>query len=238
MQDELTQTAREMIPLLRAAQSITAMLFFAATWKALIKPSKDASRLRAVLLLWGIPLTLGALLITYGGVPRDLVLTLFPIVTALSCLLAVASLAWRPAREAMARMSDAEVRHLMAFRAIFGMFILGGTAAGLFPARFAWTGGLGDLIVSWLATASPTSLAARGAKPMRVLVHGAGVLDLMQVGFHIVTLVIPWLRGNDSLGPTAFLPWIAVPLMLALNLHGLRQALTESTATKPSLKAA
>ena len=227
MQDEL-------IPLLRAAQSISAVLFFFATWRALTQSQEDASKLHIALLGWGTPLMLGALALTYGDVPRDLVLTLFPILTALSCLLATASLAWRPAQAAMAALSDAEVRYLLVFRAIFGMFILGGASAGLLPLRFAWTGGLGDLIVSWLATASPTSLASHGPKPMRILVHGIGVLDLLQVGFHIVTLVIPWLRGNDSPGPTAFLPWIAVPLMLALNLHGLRQALTESPAAKPA----
>ncbi len=237
MQDELAQTAHEMIPLLRAAQSISAVLFFFATWRALIKPraaTEGMSRLRIALLTWGLPLTFGALVLSYGGVPRDLVLTLFPVVTAVSCVLATASVAWRPVQQAMAALSDAEVRYLLAFRAIFGMFIVGGASAGLFPSHFAWTGGLGDLIVSWLATASPTSLAAGGPKPMRILVHSVGVLDLLQVGYHIVTLVIPWLRGNDSAGPTAFLPWIAVPLMLALNLHGLRQALTESNATKPA----
>lgn len=225
MQDEL-------IPLLRAAQSLSAVLFFFATWRALTNAKAHARKLHIALFGWGMPLMLGALVLTYGDVPRDLVLTLFPILTALSCVLATASLAWRPAQEAMAALSDAETRYLLAFRAIFGMFILGGASAGLFPVGFAWTGGLGDLIVSWLATASPTSLASQGPKPMRILVHSIGVLDLLQVGFHIVTLVIPWLRGNDSPGPTAFLPWIAVPLMLALNLHGLRQALTETNAAK------
>lgn len=221
MQDEL-------IPLLRAAQSITALLFFFASWRALTAAQEHARNMRIALIGWGLPLMLGALVLTYGEVPRDLVLTLFPAFTALCCLLATATLAWRPAQAAMAALSDADVRYLLSFRAIFGMFILGGASAGLFPLRFAWTGGLGDLIVAWLATASPTSLASHGPKPMRILVHGIGMLDLLQVGFHIVTLVVPWLRGNDSPGPTAFLPWIAVPLMLALNLHGLRQALTES----------
>ncbi len=228
MDNELSQTAHAMIPLLRGAQSLAAVLFFFATYRALAKPTTGQKTLHRGLLAWGIPLMLGALVLTYGGIPRDLVLTSFPIVTALSCALAVATLAWRPMRDAMAALSDTETRYLLAFRAIFGMFIIGGASSGLFPAGFAWTGGLGDLIVSWLATASPTSLAARGPKAMRVLVHGIGVLDLLQVGFHIVTLVLPWLRANDSPGPTAFLPWIGVPLMLALNVHGLALALTET----------
>ena len=229
MNEELFETTRAMIPLLRGAQSLTAVLFFFATYRALMKGTAGNERLRAALLGWGIPLMLGALVLTYGGIPRDLVLTLFPVVTALSCVLAVATLGWRPMQAAMAALSDTETRYLLAFRAIFGMFIVGGASAGLFPEGFAWTGGLGDLIVSWLATASPPSLAARGPKAMRVLVHGVGVLDLMQVGFHIATLVLPWLRANDSPGPTAFLPWIGVPLMLALNVHGLALALTETT---------
>lgn len=227
MNEEVFETAQAVIPLLRGAQSLTAVVFFIATYRALTARS-GTSRLRIALLAWGIPLMLGALVLTYGGIPRGLVLTLFPIVTALSSALALASLPWRPMRDAMASLSDSEVRHLLAFRAVFGMFIVGGASAGLFPEGFAWTGGLGDLIVSWLASASPTSLDARGPKPMRILVHAVGVLDLMQVAFHIATLVLPWLRANDSPGPTAFLPWIGVPLMLALNLHGLRSALLET----------
>lgn len=146
--------------------------------------------------------------------------------------LALVSLAWAPARRAFDQLSDAEVRGLLVYRATFGGMLIAGAALGSFPPVFAWTAGVGDLLVTWLAAAMPGALATGGSRPARLLVHGWGLFDLVQVVVVVLTIVRPWLIESNAAVPSLLLPWIGVPLMLALNLHGFRHALSEARSNR------
>jgi hypothetical protein len=162
------------------------------------------------------------------------VVTLLPVGVFLGLGLALASHFHAPTRNAFDALSDGQVRTLLGYRAIFGAFLFAGAALELLPPSFAWTAGLGDLVVGWLAHAAPRSLGRGGSRGLRLLVHGVGLVDLLQVVVLAMSVVRPWLAahaeaGAPVLGPPLVLPWIGVPLMLALNLHGLRRAIADKT---------
>ena len=159
-------------------------------------------------------------------------LLLLPLGVFLGLGLAIGSLFHAPTREAFESLDDGAVRTLLGYRATFGAFLFAGAALDLFPPSFAWTAGLGDLAVGWLAHVAPGSIGRQGARGWRLLVHGVGLVDLLQVVFLAMTVVRPWLvaraeLGEVVLGPPLLLPWVGVPLMLAINLHGLRSAWRE-----------
>src|SRR5207237_4070194 len=93
-----------------------------------------------------------------------------------------------------------------------------------FPFRFALTAGLGDLAVTWIAFAVPASLSASGPRWARLLVHGVGMADMLMVLYLALTVVRPFSLAHGNSVTTMTLPWLAVPLMFALNAHGLRKA--------------
>ncbi len=151
--------------------------------------------------------------------------------------LAGASLFYGPARRAFDRLEDSDVRALSSYRAIFGAFLFAGAALGLFPPIFALLAGTGDLVAGWLAAAAPRSLAAGGSRAARWVVHGWGVLDLLDVFALIVLVVRPWLVETGSPGPSLLLPWLAVPVLFALNIHGLRRTIEEVRGAPPERRA-
>jgi hypothetical protein len=172
-----------------------------------------------------------------------LVVTLLPLGVFLGLGLALASHFHAPTRDAFDALSDGQVRTLLGYRAIFGAFLFAGAALELLPPSFAWTAGLGDLVVAWLAHAATGPLGRGGSRGWRLVVHGVGLLDLVQVVVLAMTVVRPWLAahaeaGAPVLGPPLVLPWIGVPLMLALNLHGLRRAIADKTEPSGSLERA
>lgn len=138
-------------------------------------------------------------------------------------LLAFASLKWPAAQRAFESLTDSQVRTLMSYRTIFGAFLFAGAALELFPPIFAMTAGLGDLLAGWLALAAPASLTSKDGRLWQWLTHGWGTLDLFDVAALGTFVVRPWLIEHQSLGPSMLLPWLAVPLLLTLNLHGLRR---------------
>jgi len=137
---------------------------------------------------------------------------------------AVASLFSPSLRRAFDSIGDSDMRVLLSFRAIYGALLFALAMLGHFPQSFAVTAGVGDLVVGWLGIAMPARLSADGPRWARALVHGVGMADMLMVLFFAVTLVRPWslAHGNATTGMT--LPWLAVPLMFAVNAHGLRNA--------------
>ena len=95
------------------------------------------------------------------------------------------------------------------------------------PTGFALPAGLGDLLAGALALAVPGSLAAGGHRGLRLLVFGVGLVDFINVIALQVLVLVPWLTQTHSLGISLLLPWVAVPLLATLNLHGLRRVVTE-----------
>ena len=52
-----------------------------------------------------------------------------------------------------------------------------------------------------------------------------------------VLVLVPWLVASRSEGISLVLPWVVVPSMVALNLHGLRSVLAELFASPRLVKA-
>lgn len=134
-------------------------------------------------------------------------------------------------------LTDGQWRTLMSLRAVFGALLLASGAAGLMPAAFALPAGLGDLLVGALALAVPGNLAAKGHRGARLLVFGVGIADFVQVIALQVLVLVPWLVASRSEGISLVLPWVVVPSMVALNLHGLRSVLAELFASPRLVKA-
>ncbi len=220
----------ELVTPARIALSLTVVGFVVASLLAL-RGGDTVARIEAAPLVralaaWAVLAGIPAVVLSHGAlVPVGR--ALLPVGVFVGLALAVASNLWAPARRAFDALGDGEVRSLLGYRATFGAFLFAGAALGLFPPLFAWTAGLGDLAVTWLAHVAPGSLASRGPRGWRFLVHGWGLLDLVEVVVLAMTVVRPWLAEHDSLGPPLLLPWLGVPLMLALNLHGLRRAFSE-----------
>ncbi len=143
-------------------------------------------------------------------------------------ILAFASLFWKPACKAFDSLLDHQVRGLMAYRAIFGAFLFAGAGLELFPPIFALIAGTGDLLAGWLSAVAKESIVNGGGRKWRWLVHGWGTVDLIDVAILGTFVVQPWIVTTQSPGPSLLLPWLAVPLLLALNLHGLRKNFKES----------
>ncbi len=221
----------------RMALAITCVVFAFACVRALRGRDADehASHRPALrpLGLWLVALGLPALVLsTMSFTP--LTLLLLPVGVFLGLFSMIAGLFHAPTRRAFDALDDGQIRTLLGYRAIFGAFLFAGAALELFPPVFAWTAGLGDLLVAWLAHAAPGSLARGGSRGWRLLVHGWGLLDLVEVVVMAMAVVRPWIAEHGSLGPPMVLPWIGVPLMLALNLHGLRRAIADGAARQAS----
>jgi hypothetical protein len=154
----------------------------------------------------------------------DTLAVTFPIGLGLGIAAAVASLFFEPARRAFDDLTDAEVRVLLSFRAIYGALLLALGAIGHFPVSFAISAGLGDLAVTAVAFATPVRLDRDGPPWARLAVHGLGLADMIMVLVLAGTVVRPWTLSHENAATTMTLPWLAVPLMFALNAHGVRRA--------------
>ncbi len=217
-------TTHPLAPYVLASVTAMAIAFAVAAWRAL------GHRFG---LLLAVALVVAA---SFSHVPvlRATLPTTFPAVAAVGVALAIASLFSASARRAFGAMSDADTRLVLAFRAVFGGLLFALAATGHLPYGFAITAGLGDLAVGLLALTVPGRLDASGARLWRVVVHGAGALDMLQVIFLAVTVVRPWSIAHDNVATAMTLPWVVVPLMLAVNAHGLLTALRATTAEPSS----
>ena len=217
----------------RVSITITAIICAISFYKA-FKGSQPASlagsRFMGMLTVWMIVMGSVALVFTHtsifglGGV-------YLPFGVVPGFILAFLSLFWKPAIDAFDGLSDQQLRSLMTYRIVFGAFLFAGAGLTLFPPVFAMTAGIGDLAAGWLAAVAGGSLIDDKNIKWRWLVHGWGTIDLLDVAILGTFVVRPWLIENQSLGPSLLLPWVAVPLLLAINLHGLRQTFRRSRST-------
>jgi hypothetical protein len=150
-----------------------------------------------------------------------------PGIALLGLALGVAALCSSRVAARFSKLADAEWRMLMSYRAVIGALILAGGAQGILPPEFAVPVGAGDLVVGALAALAPGSLAAGGSRASRLVVFGTGVLDFAYALTLIVRVLVPWLAETRSPGLSLLLPWVGVPLMLTINLFGLRQLWAE-----------
>lgn len=207
----------------RVAISITVVACVVSFLRAF--PRDGAARpFFRVALGWSLVMGAVALVVTHAGLV-DVPGRYLPLGVAPGLVLAILSLGWGPARAAFDALPDHQVRHLMLYRAVFGAFLFAGAGLGLFPPVFAWTAGLGDLLAGWLAIVAPRVVPDGGRRAWPLVVHGWGALDLVDVAVLGTLVVRPWLVAHHSPGPSMALPWVAVPLLFALNLHGIRRAL-------------
>ncbi len=154
---------------------------------------------------------------------REIVLVAFPVGLALGLGLAVTSLASPSMRSAFDQLTDTDTRLLVSARIGFGAMLFAIAGLGAIPASFAYAAGTGDVVVGCLALALPSTMDRSGSKLVRGILHGIGFLDLVQVVVLAVTVVAPFARARGDAPISLALPWLAVPLMVAVDLHGLRK---------------
>jgi hypothetical protein len=155
-----------------------------------------------------------------------------PAVAVVGVGLGVAALASPRVAARFTNLVDGQWRLLMLYRAVFGALIVAGGAQGLLPAAFALPVGAGDLLTGALAVLAPGSLAAGGSRASRLVVFGIGALDLTYALIMIVRVLVPWLAETRSPGLSLLLPWVGVPLMMTVNLFGVRQLLAEQSRVR------
>jgi hypothetical protein len=204
---------------------LTAHVALAALRGRTTKERVDAAPFSRLALGWALVAGAAALVLSHTPL-ASLGVRLLPVGTLAGVALGIGSLFHAPARRAFDRLRDEDVRAISAYRTLFGAFLFAGAGLGLFPPLFAVVAGTGDLVAGWLATVAPRSLAADGSRAGRLVVHGFGAADLVDVLALAILVVRPWLVETGSPGPSLLLPWVAVPILFALNLHGLRSALS------------
>jgi hypothetical protein len=195
----------------RASITLTSLVFVVFALRTIFRGSRGAA-----FVLAGAWLVAAAF--AHVQVLTDTLTRTFPL-GGVAIAAAVASLFSAPLRRAFDEVSDADMRVLLSFRAIYGALLFAAAAIGHLPTDFALTAGLGDLLVGWLAIAMP--LEKRWA---RLVVHGLGLADMLMVLFSAMTIVRPWSAAHANATTIMTLPWLAVPLMFAINAHGLRKA--------------
>lgn len=201
-------------------------LFALVTLAVVIGALRRGAPIPTLVWTWAVLAGAAGLVFTHvvRGVPAP---AMVPAVATVGLGLAVAGLFTARVRERFDRLDDQKWRTLMLLRAVFGALLLASGAAGIMPAGFALPAGLGDLLVGGLALAAPGSLAAGGHRGSRLLVFGVGLADFASVIALQVLVLVPWLARTGGLGISLLLPWVAVPALAAVNLHGMRRLLVE-----------
>jgi hypothetical protein len=203
----------------RGAVTLTALVFVIVLHRVLFR---RAPKVGAIAL--GVPFAIAAAF-SHIGPLQDMLVRLFPVGLVIAFAAAAGSLFSASARRAFDAVSDGEMRMMLAFRAMFGGLLIGLAAIGHFPYEFALAAGLGDMLVTWVAFAVPAPLDASGPRWARLVVHGVGLADMLMVVTGAITVVRPWSLAHGNSATTMTLPWLAVPLMFAINAHGLRTAI-------------
>jgi len=215
----------DLVAPLRILITITALICFLCFVFAFKRGALESKNLQKLffnrLYVWGFFAATVALVFTHSSLIENPGQYL-PFGVAVGFLLAILSLFWQPAITTFDSLSDSDIQLLMSFRAIFGAFLYAGAGLYLFPPMFAIFAGTGDLVAGWIA------MISKNTRTWRWTMHGWGALDLIDVAILGTFVVRPWLMETGSLGPSLLLPWLAVPLLFALNLHGLRKLLTQT----------
>lgn len=221
---------QELVGPARAAISITAIVCALIFWRNLKTENSQrtelSTRFNKYLRIWILLMVVIAGVFSHTNVFGNGA-DYLPFGVAPGLILAVCSLFWEPACRAFDRLKDTDIRLMMTFRMIFGAFLFAGAGLGLFPPSFAIIAGIGDLLAGWLSTIATGSIAANGSPFWRWLVHGWGAIDLVDVAILGTFVVRPWIIDTGSPGPSMLLPWVCVPLLFALNIHGLRKVFVD-----------
>ncbi len=204
----------------RASVTITSLVFVILAHRVLFR---RGPRALAGAIAFGVAFVVAAAFAHVQPLVDTLPRT-FPFGLVLGLSAATASLFSSRARDAFDALDDSEVRLLLSVRAIFGALLIALAALGHFPVAFAISAGLGDLAVTWIALAVPARLGADGPRWARLLVHGVGLADMLMVLYFAVTAVRPWSLAHGNATTAMTLPWLSVPLMFAINAHGVRGA--------------
>jgi hypothetical protein len=206
------------------AVTSTSLCFAAAAHRALFAGRAPPRTARAAAALFVVAGAFATAL-SHVGALRGVAVVIFPLGLLFGGAAAIASLASREVRAAFDRARDGDLRMLIGTRAAFGAMLLGFAALGRLPTSFALAAGVGDIVVGCLAIGAPGSLAIGGSRWARAIVHGVGLADMIQVIFLAVTVGRPWVLSHEESAIPATLPWLAVPLMITIDLHGLRKVL-------------
>jgi hypothetical protein len=180
-----------------ASSVLTALVAFRALRGKTPEEHADAAPFLRLALGWGVGVGVIAALLSHTRLVQVGVQVL-PLGMFGGVGLAVASLFFAPARRAFDRLSDADTRALSACRTLFGAFLFAGAALGLFPPSFALLAGTGDLVAGWLASTMPSRLGAGGSRAARLVVHGIGAVDFVDVLAVAIFVVRPWLIETGS----------------------------------------
>jgi hypothetical protein len=160
---------------------------------------------------------------------------LLPVGLGLGSVLATSTLGSVAVCRVFDGLSDAGWRALMLFRAVFGGLLLAAGGLQLLPASFALQAGIGDLATGFLAVAIPQTRTTPAL--LRGAIFALGLLDFMNVLRLVVTVVRPFLEETGGTAISLMLPWVAVPLLVMVNVHGLRVALADLRGTRANVPA-
>lgn len=109
---------------------------------------------------------------------------------------------------------------LQTLRAPFGLVILAGGLLGLIPEQFAWAAGLGDVAVGLTALLLRRfQLSDLSGRVVAWVFTAAGMADLINAGRLGGALVVPWLAERQLPGFLTMLPFLGVPIFLALHIQ-------------------
>jgi hypothetical protein len=215
--DSLNDATRWSISL--GALACAAMVF------ATVKDPGFRRRLGGWLLLVVPP----AMVVTHvlGRLPNALLL---PLGLGLGSVLATSTLRSEAVRRAFDGLSDGGWRALMLFRSVFGSLLLAAGGLQMLPASFCLQAGTGDIAAGLLAAAIPHTRTSSAL--LRLAAFGFGLLDFVNVVRLVVTVVRPFLEETGGPGISLMLPWVGVPLLVMVNVHGLRVALADLRGTR------
>lgn len=209
---------------IRFTISLMALVTAGAAWRLLGRGER--SRPITAAAAWLVAAAALGLVVTHVArvLPPTPLIPAIELVGLVACLTAALSTA---GTGRFTSLDDSGWRLLMATRAAFGALILAAGATGLFPLAFAIPAGVGDIAVAALALAAPGSLAAGGSRLARLVVFGVGLADFANVMRLQFAVLVPWFGTTSTPGISLLLPWVVVPLLVTVNVTGLRLALAE-----------
>jgi hypothetical protein len=203
----------------RGAVTVSVLVFLLHV-RRIMFPAREIDRASRLFATYGVVVFVVAAVLSHVEAARGVLMSLFPIGFALGVVAVAVSVASPALRARFAAIDDDGTRALLAYRALFGALLLALAGLGHLPPSFALTAGLGDLVVGWVAClAPPRSLR------WRAVVHGLGLADVLAVMWGAVFVVRPWSIAHGGATTSLSLPWVFVPFMFAMNLHGVLQVL-------------
>jgi len=152
----------------------------------------------------------------------------------------VAALGFAPTfRRAFGAVPMESILTLFYWRAIFGVWLLAGFAAGRLPAGFGLPAAVGDIAVTLLAIVILAVWPAAGGVPRWPLMawNAVGFFDLVSVAVLAATVLRPWAAQRGLPGANFGLQLFVVPVFLSLHLHIFARLRREMKAQRGSATA-